>query len=142
MIPVPFQFRYLHLLFYFPFAAGLILAGVSFGRTVAGLMPRKYSHVSVRKVNTLVHDAKAAGMQDEEINLGLKVLLAEEYSNCASANAKLNTVRSAHVYWGLRLALVAVGFLILACPGYLKMKSDLPDRTTNVRLTQPVEIKK
>ena len=72
-------------------------------------------------------------MQDEEIDLGLKVLLAEEYSRCATENAEVNRVRNAHVNKGQRLALIAVVCLVAACPGYLEMKSDLPEKTTNLR---------
>lgn len=142
VIPMPFQFRYTHLLFYVPFASGLVLAGISFWESILAVIPREYLHLSVTKVNELVQKSKTAGMSDEDTKLGLTVLLAEQYSSCASYNAHLNTLRSGHVYWGLRLALVAVGALVLACPGYLKMKSDLPDKATNVKITQPVEIKK
>src|SRR6266850_6138588 len=133
VIPIPFRFEYTHLLFYLPFATGIILAALSFVRTFAGLMPRKYQHPSVSKVNERVAKSKAEGMKDEDIELGLKVLLIEMYSGCASDNAKLNARRREHVYWGLRFALIAVGSLILSYPGYLKMKSDLPDKTTNVK---------
>lgn len=133
-------FKQTHWIFIAPFIVGLVLAIISFCFGMKSLKARKYEYFNFHELDNLVRKARN-DMTDEQVLAGLPQILADEYLACAIINRHHNIKKNGYVYWSLRLGLWSLVCMLLAFPGFLVLKHSLPEETTNVIVTKPVEVK-
>lgn len=142
------SFRSIHLLFYIPFTAGLITTIISMVFVALSIGKRfRYGYIVspediARHIQRI--ESEDAGLPPEErenIAESLRDNLSAQYCRCGTVNRTNNTKRSGYVYESLRWAIISMFIVLAALPGFFVLKSDFPDKPTNVNIVSPLELK-
>lgn len=142
------HFRYIHLAFYIPFAAGCITTFVSMV-LVAISIAKGFGYAYVPKTTSIAKfletadsfNAAAPDSQKIDIRRTFIESLSKQYCKYATINRTHNITRSGYVFKSLRWAVASMFIVVAAVPGFLTLKRDFETKPTQIKVLNPIEVK-
>lgn len=141
-------FRELDLLFYSFFSIGGVFTAVSLYYVVRSLAHGYwYGNIPTPKeIHDTLEEFEAYNekvSQEHQVNIEneFRDNLMRQYCDYTDRNEKNNTARYGFIFTGLRFAIFALVFLLLAFPGHMVIKSRFPNEVESIKLNEEVKIR-